>query len=88
MRLEWRQPHYRSGHGDGEVWHLHGLDFVRWRILGSITYLGLTRHGMWADRLQRWRIDRDCDTPPEGQEIRVKTMEEAKATALAILTLS
>lgn len=90
MRLEWRQPHYRSGHGDGEVWHLCSLDTnsMRWSMLGTIVYMGLTRHGNWADRLQRWRIDRVGDTPPEGQEIKVKTMEEAKDAALAILVLS
>lgn len=88
MRLEWHLPHYRGGLGDGEVWHLHSLDAanMRWRILGSITYLGLTRRADWADRLQRWRID--SEGFGEGQEIMVKTMEAAKATALALLTLS
>ena len=90
MSLEWRVPYYRGGHGDGEVWNLHDLDAAnrRWPILGAITYLGLTRHANWADRLQRWRVDRVGDTPPEGQEIRVKSMEEAKDAALAILVLS
>lgn len=84
MSLEWRNPRYNTG--DGEVWNLHSRDTanMRWEILGSITYLGLTRHANWADRLQRWRIDRNLDDP---QVIEVKTMEEAKATALALLTL-
>lgn len=88
MSLEWRPPGYRGGHGDGEVWNLFdtGLRNDYWRLKGAITYLGLTRHQNWGDRLQRWRIDRPLAV--NSQVIQVKSMEEAKATALAILTLS
>lgn len=88
-RMEWRSPRYNTG--DGEVWNLHRLDNanMHWSILGTIVYLGLTRRVDWTGRLQRWRIDPlDGIRINVGQEIKVKTMEEAKATALALLTLS
>ena len=88
MSLEWRRPGYSAGNGDSEVWNLFdtGLRDDYWELRGVITYLGLTRHQNWGDRLQRWRIDRSLVV--HSQVIEVKTVEEAKATALALLTLS
>jgi hypothetical protein len=86
-RLEWRSPRYNTG--DGEVWDLHDMDanLINWRIRGRITYLGLTRAANWADRMQQWRIDRPGGNPPPTM-IEAKSVEEAKATALAILVLT
>ncbi len=85
-RLEWRTPRYNTG--DGAVWNLHRLDEanMQWSILGTIMYLGLTRRANWADCMQRWRIDHMGVS--HLTEIKVKSIEEAKATALAILLLT
>ncbi len=91
-RLEWRRPpRYSPNSGVGEAWDLHDLDdaLVNWRIRGRITYLGLTRAANWADRMQQWRIDRrGGDHLTRVIEIEAKSVEEAKATALAIIVLT
>jgi hypothetical protein len=92
--LEWRRPpRYSPNSGVGEAWDLHDLDdaLVNWRtgIRGRITYLGLTRAANWADRMQQWRIDRRGGDPlTRVIDIEAQSVEEAKATALAILLLT
>lgn len=89
MKLVWRLPFFYGNCSDEQVWHLFDESAPRGRrMLGAITYLGLTRHANWADRLQRWRVNRIGETAPEGQVIKVKSAEEAKNAALVILVLS
>ncbi|MFM1990256.1 MAG: hypothetical protein RJA99_3213 [Pseudomonadota bacterium] len=87
-RLEWRSAMRYSV----EVWNLRSTgDNVTWdsmngSIVGTITYVGWNRRADWADRKQRWRITRMGGG--DLGEIEVKDLEEAKATALAILQLT
>ena len=61
--------------------------FINRKLRYSLTYLGLTRAGLWADRKQRWKVQDHSNVEGLNDIPEFHDLDDAKAWCLSIVTL-